>query len=282
MFNREFAFDILRKNVVAFGDLFNEVILLRKNEQGQVTEKFKVPITYAPKQKYVIRGTDDPALDKQVSIVYPRMSFAIKSINYDASRKIITTQRNIKESEPGRRKSQYAPVPYNLMMELSITGKNQYDVFQILEKILPYFTPKLTVNIHSIPELDLRDDVDITIVDHPKEDTFDGQFADLRTITWSIGFKMSIAMYGEIVEQGLIRKVQADLLIPTGIDEITSEVMNQTPRSARIVTEPDPIDAEPDEDYGFTTSIYEYDDGLKYNPITDEDEPVPGSEDEED
>lgn len=85
---------IIRKLVVGFGSLFDNITLTRYNVDGTEDRKVKVPIIYAPKEKYVARLIADPLLNKKVQITLPRMSFDLLSMNYDASRKQVTNQKN--------------------------------------------------------------------------------------------------------------------------------------------------------------------------------------------
>ncbi len=273
MFGDTTYHQIIRKVVIAFGTLFNDISIVRRNLNGQTVERLKIPITYAPKQKYNVRTNENPELNKQVSITYPRMSYLISSISYAPARKISSLQRNVVPNDGNTRKSQLAPVPYDLSFELYIFGNNSDDIVQIVEKILPKFTPKYSITIDSIPELELKDDIDIVLNDSVFEDPVVGQFDDNRLITWTLRFKVPINLYGPITDQSIIRKIQTDILVVKS-GEITDDSMSKTPRVARIITEPDPIDALPEDDFGFTTSIYEYDDSKKYNPTTGEDEDI--------
>ncbi len=280
MFANKQYHQIIRKAVIAFGTLFNEVLLTRRDKNENIIETLKVPLSYAPKNKYMVRQTQDASLDKQVGVVYPRLSFYITGLNYDSRRKLPTIQRNQIQSDIETRKIQYNPVPYMLDFDLYIIGKNEDDLFQLVENIAPYFTPKYTVTINSIPELELKDDLDVTLMDSKFTDPDDGTFNNLRTICWTMSFTVPINLYPRITEQKLIRKVQIDLLTPRRGTEITPEIQAETPRSARIVIEPDPLDAQPTDDYGFSTSITEYDDGLKYDPVTDEDVEINNGDDD--
>jgi hypothetical protein len=149
--------------------------------------------------------------------------------------------------------------------------KNADDGFQIVEQILPHFVPEYTVNIIAIPELDLRDDVPIVLKDISKEDTFTGEFTERRVLIWTLNFTAYMNFYGPIIHQGVIKKAQVDILIPPGQGPVTKQEVHDTPRSARITTLPDPIDALPEDDYGFTTDVEEFNDGKKYDPTTDTD-----------
>ena len=271
MFGETFYHKTIYKALVGFGTLFNEIYLVRQSTTGQELEKIKVPITYAPKQKYLVRQTADPNLDREVALTFPRMAFQMKAINYAPQRKQVSTMRVVNNASDVARQMVYTPVPYDLDFELYIAAKNQEDVLQILERILPHFTPKYSITINSIPEMELKDDVDIILKGTPFEDPYDGAFTEDRVIIWTLEFTASINLYGKIRDQSIIRKVQVDMLIPKGDIDTT---MAETPRVARVVTEPDPIDALPTDDFGITTTISEYNDGKKYNPVSDTDEPV--------
>lgn len=276
MFKDTQYYGIIKKAVIAFGTLFNEVQLVRPDPKTGKAVRTVVPLDYGPKQKYLVRQTQDPNLgieDKQVAIQLPRMAFQMTSVGYDSRRKLVSTEKIVKQVNPTTRKKILNPVPYSLDFELYIIAKNQDDAHQIIERILPYFTPKLTVTITSVSDLELTDDLDVTLTGAPFEDPWEGSIAERRDIIWTLKFNMAVNFYGRILDQKIIKKVQVDLLVPRG-EEITPESIANTPRSARIVTTPNPPDANPTDDFGYSTSIYEYDDGMKYNPETGQDEQV--------
>ena len=93
--NKHFYNRTIRKVVVAFGTLFNDIQLVRYNKAGTVEyEKFKVPLSYGSKEKYITRITSDPNLTKSVNTVVPRISFELTGMTYDASRKMPSLVRN--------------------------------------------------------------------------------------------------------------------------------------------------------------------------------------------
>ena len=270
-----FYHEILRKLVISFGTLFNEIYIIRRDSGGSTTSSFKVPIVYAPKQKYRLRVVENIGLDKQVGIVYPRMSYNISSISYDSSRKVPMTNRINCIPTDNLEGSQYlfAPTPYIVNIELYIIGRNQEDVFQIVEKILPYFSPVHTITADTIPGVDLHEDIPIALTSSPFEDPYDGDIAVDRDIVWTLQFAAKVNFYTGLQDKKIIRKIGIDFLVPEG--DIDAASMAATPRSARITIEPDPDDASPEDDYGFSLDITEYEDGLKYNPVDGSDDPVP-------
>ena len=146
MLGTYFYHEIIRKTVISFGTLFNEVHVRHQDATGKDISDIKVPISYGPKQKFLARIQQQPDLNKAVQISLPRMSFEVNNIQYDPSRKAGITQ-TFKASEGGKLKKVFMPVPYNLGFELNILTKLQDDSMQILEQILPFFQPGFTLTI---------------------------------------------------------------------------------------------------------------------------------------
>ena len=90
MFGGHFYHEKTKKAVALFGRLFNNIYVIRKNSSGAVISQIKVPLSYAPKQKYLERVRENQNLndDTSVAIKLPRMSFEITSIAYDATRQL--------------------------------------------------------------------------------------------------------------------------------------------------------------------------------------------------
>ena len=92
MFGTSTYHQTLRKMVIAFGSLFNDISVKRTNSAGAVIETLKVPVAYGPKQKFMVRIAN-PSL-KGPAIVLPRIGFMMSQIMYDGTRKLKTTGRN--------------------------------------------------------------------------------------------------------------------------------------------------------------------------------------------
>jgi len=276
MFGHIFYHQTIRKIVVGFGSLFNDITVIRRYENGNEKERIKIPLNYGPKAKYIVRLNQDPEIDKGVAITLPRISFEIQGIEYDGSRKLKTIQRNIKSNDQSTVLSQFTPVPYNINFSLSIMSKHQDDSLQIVEQILPFFTPDFTFTYHAIPDMDIKHDIPIVLNGVSHEDIYDGEFVQRRALTWDMDFTAKAYIYGPITDRELITKVQVDQLIPEG-DIRDPEVRANTPRSIRHTITPDPPSATIEDDYDFMIDFEEFDDGLKYNPVTgnDEEPPIP-------
>ena len=136
--NAHFYYQLTRKYVILFGNMFNNVSLIKTNKDtGVEIERLKVPIVYAPKEKYYARLRSDPDLERPMQVILPRMSFELTGFTYDASRKQNSLLRSAKGNSSTRTSSQYMGVPYDLTFDLQIYARNVDDGTHIVEQILP-------------------------------------------------------------------------------------------------------------------------------------------------
>ena len=198
----------IRKYIIAFGNLFNDVVIARLNTAGVRIQAIEVPIAYGPKEKWLVRLKQDPNLEQNVGITLPRIGFEIVSLNYAPQRKLASTLQNahLKNSDLNKLNSQYTPVPYDLNILLSIFVKNADDGAQILEQILPYFRPEFTTNIRLIPEMDVVVDTPVVLQDVSIEDTYEGDFDTRRALVYNLNFSMKAYIYGPVFSQGVIKR----------------------------------------------------------------------------
>jgi hypothetical protein len=189
MLGSTFYHQTIRKYVAVFGTLFNDINIERKNSSGDVVERLKVPLAYGPKQKWLLAIQDTTADRKVVATRTPRMGFSMTGISYDTARKLNTIGRNVKANTSSTTTSMvtmYNPVPYNFDFSLFILVKNAEDGTQILEQILPYFTPEFTVTVNTIPDMNIKADVPILLNSSDVADEYEGDLSARRTITWTL------------------------------------------------------------------------------------------------
>ena len=211
MFSRTYSHNILRKYVVLFGTLFNNIFVTRENSSGETVQTIEVPLSYGPKEKFLARLQGDPNLTNQVGIVLPRMSFEMTTFTYDPSRKLNTLNKNyIATTDPNSYGYQYQPVPYDINFQLSIMVKNAVDGTKIVEQILPYFTPAWTVSVKLIDGLPSYD-IPIVLNDVAMEDTYEGNFETRRAIIWTLNFTMKAYVFGPTRTTGLITFAEANI-----------------------------------------------------------------------
>lgn len=196
---------IIRKIVVGFGNLFNNITLVRYNKDLTEAERLIVPIVYADKELYVRRLEEDYNLDKKVQLTLPRMSFEMSGLSYDNSRKQNTNTKNFARGSGGAVLSQYNPVPYNFDFNLYIYVRNIEDGTQIIEHILPYFTPDYTIKLNLVPEMGIVKEVPVVLNSTSSDIVFEGtRDSETRTIIWTLNFTVKGFIYGKRTETSLI------------------------------------------------------------------------------
>lgn len=196
---------IIRKLVVGFGNLFNNITLVRYNKDESEAERMLVPIVYATKEYYVRRLEEDYNLDKKVQVTLPRMSFEMTGLSYDNSRKINTNIKNFSQG-PNGVLAQYNPVPYNFDFNLYIYVRNTEDGTQIIEHILPYFTPDYTIKLNLIPEMGITKEVPIVLNSTSMDVTYEGgSDSETRTIIWTLNFTVKGFIYGKSTDVNIIK-----------------------------------------------------------------------------
>lgn len=189
--NAQFYHRTIRKMVVVFGTLFNDLEIVRYTQAGVPKEKWKVPLTYSPKERFLTAITSDPNLIKSINTVVPRMSFNLDSLEYDSNRKQVSTLMNFaKSSDNNTVSTQFVPIPYNFQFSLSIYVRNTEDGTQILEQILPFFTPDFNVTVDFIPEMDQKYNVPIILDSVASTVEYEGALNEgsTRLILWDLTF----------------------------------------------------------------------------------------------
>ena len=139
MLGTYFYHEILRKTVIGFGTLFNNINIRHSGDGGNAYSVMKVPLAYGPMQKFLARIQQQADLDRQTAITVPRISFEMTGLTYDSTRKTGITQTFTAKNNTKARKV-YMPVPYNVNFELSIMSKLSDDGLQIIEQIPVSYT----------------------------------------------------------------------------------------------------------------------------------------------
>lgn len=208
-----FYHQILRKTIVSFGTLFNNINIQQTDEQGNVTSIRKVPLAYGPTQKFLARLEQSPDLNKPVQITLPRMSFEFTGLNYDASRKLAPTQSftTVLKSDNTDIRRAYMPVPYNMEFELSVMTQLNDDMLQIVEQILPYFQPSYTLSVDLVETIGEKRDIPLTLENIAMQDDYEGDFSTRRVLIYTLRFTAKTYLFGPIsgpeTSKDIIKKV---------------------------------------------------------------------------
>lgn len=265
MLGTYFYHEILRKTVIAFGTLFNEVHIQKEDKGGKTISDLKVPLAYGPRSKFLAKLQQQQELAKATAITLPRMSFEMSSISYDPSRKTSVTKTFKAVDNQDRVKKVFLPVPYNVGFELNIMTKLNDDALQIVEQILPFFQPSFNITVDLVNSIGDKRDMPVVLENISFTDEYEGDFSTRRVLTYTLNFSVKTYLFGPIADStdGLIRKVQVDYYSDT--DRQTAK------REMRYTAVPDPIDAEPGDDFGFSETTTMFDDGKIYSPTRQED-----------
>jgi hypothetical protein len=295
MFGSTYYHGSIRKYVITFGNMFNDIIIRRYDKTNTPIQVLNVPIAYGPKEKWLVRLREDPNLSKEVAISLPRIGFEITGMTYDPARRQQSVIRNVAaNTATGAMYYQYTPVPYNINFALYVMVRNADDAAQIIEQIIPFFGPEWTNSVRLIPNMNITMDIPTILNDVSIEDAYEGDFLTRRALIYTLTFTMKAYFYGPVRNasgsgRGLIKRVQVDTSVITGgaNSQITAAQIAETGRSSRIVITPgllangspttdsaQSIDynlIDPGDDYGFAANTFFYSDGLKYDPVTGND-----------
>ena len=257
--------EIIRKTIISFGTLFNDLNIKHKDSSGGVVSQLKVPLAYGPTQKFLARLEQQANLDKPVQITMPRMSFEMTSIAYDSTRKSGITQTFKAVDGKSNMKKVFMPVPYNIGFEPCILSKLNDDALQIVEQILPYFQPSFNITVDLVESIGEKRDIPVVLNSVNFQDDYEGDFSTRRALIYTLRFTAKTYLFGPVAEnpEGLIRKVQVDMYADTNTQTAKREV--------RYTAVPDPIDANPGDDFGFTETWETFTDSKSYSPTKQSD-----------
>ena len=218
MLGTYFYHEILRKTVIGFGTLFNDINIRHRDASGTSFSNLKVPLAYGPIQKFLARIQQQPDLNREIALTLPRLSFEMTGLQYDPSRKTGVTQTFL-ASQSGNVKKVYMPVPYNVTFELNIISKLNDDSLQIIEQILPYFQPSLNITINLISAIGEKKDVPVVMESITQNDQYEGGFDSRRLIIHTLRFTAKTYLFGPVAEStdGLIKRVDVDYYTNTNI-----------------------------------------------------------------
>ena len=262
MLGQQFYHESIRKVIVAFGTTFNNIQLVRKDNDGKIQQTLKVPLAYGPRQKFLVRLAEDPDLTKKIAVTLPRIGFEISNLTYDPTRKLNRVQKfkKVKGDNANRLDTQYMPVPYNIGFQLYILSKQSDDALQIVEQILPFFQPDYTLTINDMTDMGIKRDVPIILNSISYEDDYDGDFAERRSLIYTLDFTAKFYLYGPVTSSSVIKTVQ--------VDQYADIKDNAPKREQRYKVTPSPITADADDNFGFNETSSFFEDAKTFDPVS--------------
>ena len=266
--------EILRKTIIGFGTLFNNIEIQHKDDNNGVVSTLKVPLNYGPAQKFLARITQQKDLNRPYAITLPRMSFEHNSIQYDPTRKSSITQTFRAADSGGNVKKVFMPVPYNIGFELNILSKLNDDALQIVEQILPYFQPSFNITVDLIDSIGEKRDIQIILDSISFQDDYEGDFTTRRSLIYTLQFTAKVYLFGPIAEspEGLIKKVQVDMAADSKRTAPREVRYTATPKAKQdynndgVVNALDDPFVNADDDFGFNESWQQFEDNKNYSP----------------
>tara|TARA_R110001592_G_scaffold214695_1_gene467674 strand:- start:58 stop:1161 length:1104 start_codon:yes stop_codon:yes gene_type:complete len=229
----------LRKLVVGFGNLFNDMYVAKFDKDNNIIEKDRVPLTYGPKEKFIRRIKEVSTIsdNTRTRITLPRMGFEMLGMSYDPTRK---SNKLRKTSGPidadGNTTYNYAEVPYLINFGLYTFTRNIEENLQLVEQILPIFAPEFIISMN-FSDINRAVNVPIILTSTGISEIYEGDFSETRSITTTFSFIAKTYVYGEqrntpIIEQADLRFfVEEDVenATPTGKPIAVPETPEITP-----------------------------------------------------
>ena len=202
---------IIRKCVIGFGTLFNNIECRKENKDGTIYSRMKVPLGYGPRQKFLARLEQQADHNQKVAITVHRLSFEMTGIEYDGSRKLAPTTLTLKSDTANAVKKQFTPVPYNIGFELNIISKTNDEALEITEQIVPIFQPSYNMTIKLVDGMSEYRDVPIILNNISYSDDYEGSFDDKKITLITMQFTVKSYIFGPVGTAGPIKKAKVDI-----------------------------------------------------------------------
>lgn len=193
----------IRKTIIQFLDLWNNITIARYNSSGEVTRYVQVPLKFGTKEKcwYWIN-------EKKNDELLPMISVVLSNVTYDPNR-AGNKHHYIKKTtdeDDGTTGRFLNPVPYNIDFSMTIWSLHMADVDQILEQILPFFSPHVTIRL-AISELDVTIDVPVTFNSCTPDNSLEMSDEEHRIVKWTLDFSVATWLFKPLTDTNIILKV---------------------------------------------------------------------------
>jgi hypothetical protein len=222
---------VIRSTIVAFGRLFSNIRFERKKDgsvTGTTEQIIQVPIAYSQKEKWVHSIEQNPDGERGIYTTLPRLGFEITGYSYDSTRKLNRMSQVTCQAEDGKTAA-FTPVPYNIELSLYFATKTQEDGLQILEQILPTFSPEYTMKVNSLPALGIVQDVPFILNSVTVQDDYEGDLETRRFVVHTLTFTAKVNLFGAVSTTGVIKEVDVDVELVPNVAAQTYTATQDTP-----------------------------------------------------
>ena len=216
---------VIRKYIIMFGRMFNDIDVVRYDTSGNSVQTIRVPIAYGPAEKFLVRLNTDPGLNREVAIQLPRLAFELTGMQYAPQRGLNKTHKTTAYStDVNKMRSTYSPTPYDFNISLYGMFANQEDAVQVTEQIMPFFRPEWTMSLKLVNQLNEYWDVATVLNDMSMEDTYEADFESRRAIIYTWNFTVKGYLFGPLRDRGVIKRTVLDFAINASDQPIGTEV----------------------------------------------------------
>tara|TARA_B100000287_G_scaffold186799_2_gene176636 strand:+ start:2787 stop:3623 length:837 start_codon:yes stop_codon:yes gene_type:complete len=237
MFGQFHYHSAIRKYIIMFGNMFNDIDVVRFNKAGESTQQIRVPIAYGPKEKFLAKLRTDPDGRREIAMVLPRLSFEIESMLYAPDRVLSRSHKQVgKGGGNNTLRQTWTPAPYDIDMVLYGMFANNEDAVQVVEQILPYFRPEWTNSVKIVKELNQYVDVPTVLTGMTIEDSYDGDFETRRAIIYTFQFRIKGYIFGPVTNRGVIRRTYVNQYVPSSNTATGNVVVSTTDDKLQKIT----------------------------------------------
>ena len=217
-----FYADSIKNAIIAFGSFFNDINVIRYDENGYPRKIIQVPIKFGPRAK-----SHDFRVEKESGKTYyiqqPNMFYKITSVAFDAERaESIETARTfyedylvsngIAENAVQQLWQDIHPTPYNITIESTASCDKMEDALQILEQICSKFNPANFLYVKEFWFMNIRRDIKMKMENSSLEYNEDYGEEDKREITVKFTFTLECNMYHKIDSGTIIDQIVTKLI----------------------------------------------------------------------
>ena len=192
----------IRKHVISFGSLFNSIYT--QTVRNGILEKRRVPISYGPKEKFIQLIINESGISEttHIQMDLPRIGFELSNLQYDPTRRLNKLNQKT-ETLNGTLLSAYSESPYLFVFSMYIFSRSSEHNLQIIEQIVPFFTPDFTVTIN-MSALYPKVDIPIVLMDVSINEDYEGSFDTRRSMVSVLSFSMKGYIYSPIKKNSTI------------------------------------------------------------------------------
>lgn len=243
------TYDIINQHVKIFGSIFKDILIKYYDEHHEPVKELIVPISYTGKDKLIqvaeVRGPDPDNIRDVFQTTMPRMSFEMTNMQYNGSQKLnrlhsynFYANNNVLElsdvpiSELADNTADFhstnysnytfTPTPYKIFFNLYLLCNREIQSQQILEQILPKFTPDLKIPvIYDLGDNNkLQLDESLSLLQISKQDLFNEDFEKISRTIHTLSFSMDCKFFKSLEEYRLIKVINFNFGITDSNDEV--------------------------------------------------------------